>query len=389
MSIISVVAPPEPWASLQPAFDTDEQKALVRRAVSAALLEVERVRSCLPSWQRSLEAAQREAGTASPDWANINGSLDSVGASPGQAVQYFAGRDAASNEAPDAELRSLSVRMLLGIHAELLVKRLEEMDRWVNEAKQAVGQSLPERVAKYTTEAIASSAGAMQHSLFITLLGDLREAHVGERIGLAEYCSGWGLSAEQVDMLWTWLTNDALRLGGEALPVALDTQNRAAFRKAESPLVRWLTATMGFTGFVLSFGTVALIFALLRVAHITAWPERWPWKLLVLLLFVTLGAVAHLGSRVLNINYDSPMKVYDAGNGLDWLSLRWVAVIQMYVPITVVVASLWGAGNIPTSFQKLGAAILAGYSADSLIRAATSKLQSQAAKSSTPATPGS
>jgi hypothetical protein len=44
-----------------------------------------------------------------------------------------------------------------------------------------------------------------------------------------------------------------------------------------------------------------------------------------------------------------------------------------------VASSLWGAGNIPTSFQKLGAAILAGYSADSLVRAAASKLHSQAA----------
>jgi hypothetical protein len=98
----------------------------------------------------------------------------------------------------------------------------------------------------------------------------------------------------------------------------------------------------------------------------------------VLLLFVSFGAAAHLGSRALNIHYDDPMKVYDAGSFIDWLSLRWVAVIQMYFPVTVVVIVLWGAGNIPTSFQKLGTAFLAGYTADSFLRAAVSKVQAQA-----------
>lgn len=45
----------------------------------------------------------------------------------------------------------------------------------------------------------------------------------------------------------------------------------------------------------------------------------------------------------------------------------------MYLPVGVVVALLWGAGNAPTSFQKLGTAFLAGYSADSFVSAALSK----------------
>jgi hypothetical protein len=120
---------------------------------------------------------------------------------------------------------------------------------------------------------------------------------------------------------------------------------------------------------------VAALFELLHAAGITAWPGKWVWKMLVLILFVAIGSAVHLGSRTLNINYDNPMRIYDAGNILSWLSLRWVAVIYMYIPITFVVIGLWGAGNIPSSFQKLGTAILAGYSADSLLRAAVSKLQ--------------
>jgi hypothetical protein len=102
--------------------------------------------------------------------------------------------------------------------------------------------------------------------------------------------------------------------------------------------------------------------------------------MLVLLLFVAIGALAHVGTRALNINYDDPMKVYDAGNILDWLSLRWLAIIRLYIPVAVVVAILWGAGNIPNSFHALGTAILAGYTADSFVRSALSRLQGQAAK---------
>lgn len=347
---------------------------------------MDRVRSCIPSWQRSLSAAEREAGAAQPDWANIKGLLDAVGSSLAGAADEFAARDAASSGAPEPELHPLSAHMLLGNHAELLIRRLREADSWVTGARQNAAAFVPDRVVTNVQQARAALAGAMQHALFITLLGEMRTAHVGERVAIEDYCSGWGLSAAQVDMVWSWLTNDPLRFGGEDLPVALDTQNRAVYRKAEGAPMRWLTASMPLVGFVLAFGLVALLFALLHTAAIATWPGKWGPKLVVLLLFVTIGAVAHLGSRILNINYDSPMKVYDAGSIVDWLSLRWVAVIQMYIPIVVVVASLWGAGNIPTSFQKLGAAILAGYSADSLIRAAASKLQSQAGgKSSSPA----
>lgn len=71
--------------------------------------------------------------------------------------------------------------------------------------------------------------------------------------------------------------------------------------------------------------------------------------------------------------------MYDAGGIINWLSLRWLGVLQYYLPVVFVVASLWGAGNVPDKFAQPGAALLAGYSADSAFGAAVSKLQSQAA----------
>lgn len=102
-------------------------------------------------------------------------------------------------------------------------------------------------------------------------------------------------------------------------------------------------------------------------------------------------AVVLAGDRVLQAasgNYDNRLGVYDANGIVDWLSLRWIAVLRLYIPVTFVVAGLWGAGNVPGSFSALVTAILAGYSADSLFRAAVSNVQAQssarqAARSST------
>jgi hypothetical protein len=379
MNAVANPAPAQPWAAINPPVTSAAQRALINAGVSEALLTVEKVRSRLPSWQRMLGAAATEASSSRPDWANVEALIDLVGTSPARAADAFAARDRASSDAPQQELHLLSAQLLLGSHAQLLVQRLREAAEWVGHARNSATASDPERVEKYLQQALAALSAAMQHTLFLTMLGDLRAAHVGESRSLHDYCSGWGLSAAQVDTLWTWLTNDARRFGGEDLPVALDTQNHLVYRLADSQPMRWLTASAVILGFGLVFGVVVLLFAVLHSAGLTQWPANWGWKMIVLLLFVTLGAVTHLGSRVLNVNYDNPMKVYDAGNIINWLSLRWVAVIQMYIPIVVVASALWGAGNIPTSFQKLGAAILAGYSADSLVRAAASKLQSQAA----------
>ena len=42
---------------------------------------------------------------------------------------------------------------------------------------------------------------AMQHALFLTFLGDLLRAHIGERRAIADYCQDWGLTSAQVTQL--------------------------------------------------------------------------------------------------------------------------------------------------------------------------------------------
>lgn len=179
--------------------------------------------------------------------------------------------------------------------------------------------------------------------------------------------------------MWLWLNQDPLRFGTKQLPLVLDTQNRCVYRRARRNQ-RWWYAAAPLWGAALAFCLVALLFFVLQKAGLTSWPHSWGWKMVILFVFVALGALLHVGANAVNVNYDSPMTVYDAGGMVDWLSLRWIAVLRLYIPVIFVVAGLWGAKNIPGSFHALGTAILAGYGADSVFRTAVSSVQAQSSK---------
>jgi hypothetical protein len=355
----------------------------ITKDVSAALATVQNVRNRIPAWQRSLAAALAEAVSKTPDFGKLKLLLgNDTGTSPS---------DSAAEINPSGEAAATSPQALLGTHASLLATRLTAAGKWWDSALGGIEPANSATVLAGVQGAQTELRAAMQHSLFLTFAGDVSRGHVGQSRGIDSYCSDWGLSTALVDRLWSWLQEDPLEFGGNPLPIALDTVNRCAYRKA---VIRWqlgLTAAAPILGVVATFVLVALLFLLLHGAGLTTWPAKWVWKMLVLVLFVSIGAAAHIGSRALDIKFDNPMKVYDAGNLIVWLSLRWVSVLRMFIPVAFVVAALWGAGNIPTSFAKLGTALLAGYTADSAIRSALSNLQSRAAgkQPSTPPATGS
>lgn len=189
---------------------------------------------------------------------------------------------------------------------------------------------------------------AMQHALFLTFLDDVTAEHMGESFAIADYCSGWGLLATSLNNLWGWFQQDPCQFDGADTPVALDTVNRVAYRKATTSLEIFWSAGASVWGAAGVYAAVAILFAVLQAADVTKWPALWGWKLLVLVLFTSLGALAHVGSKALNIKYDDPMKVYDAGNLLDWLSLRWVAIVRLYVPVTL----WWPAFGVPGTSRR-------------------------------------
>ena len=351
---------------------TTERRAAEAEPIDDALSTVQEIRSCIPAWMRALNDAITEAGKATPDVNTLKILLQC-----GEEVP------------PTVACAKLAHPQILGSHAEFMSGALEDAARWWRAAvDQVAGTPEYRTVSALLERAVVALGLALQHALYLTFLDDARRAPVGHPSDVATYCKNWGSGDAQIDELWLWLNQDPLRFGGEPLPLALDTANRVVYHTAENWYVRWACAAAPLWGGALSFGLVALLFFVLNKAGLTTWPHAWGWKMLVLFVFVVIGAILHLGARAVNINYDNPIRVYDAGGIVRWLSLRWLGVLQMYIPVTFVVAGLWGAKNIPTSFRALGTAILAGYSADSAFRAAFSSLQGQASakQSETPKT---
>lgn len=361
--------------------------------VDEALLLVASVRARIPSWQRALTAAAGEAPASAPNWKRLSELLETPEKSPGEEADLFESYDRTSTK--ENEVAIPAREWVLGQHEQLMVERLREAQReWENAIRAA--QSSAEAAATtgnpdlsfHLQASQTALVAALQHATFLTFLGDTLKSHYGEPRTIADYCQDWGLTPAQVNQLWGWLTIDPLVFGGQELPIAIDKTNQAAYRKPEGGW-KFIFATAILWGAALVFGVVVLLFAILNWAGVTSWPrEQWGWKMLVLFVFVALGAGVHLGSRLININYDNPIKIYEAGTIFDWLALRWIGMLQMYLPVAFVFASLWGAGDVPKTFQNLGTAILAGYTADSLLGAAVSKLQSQAKDKTSPTSSG-
>lgn len=335
-------------------------------ASAEVLASAQTIRSVIPGWQRALTAAVSEASLPTPDVVKLRQMLrQEEGTKPADRVAELE-RSAATADS--------SLLDAVGIHGQLLCQRLTELGEWWGLASGAAEASEAPEVLTNLTQAQAAAEAAMLHVLFIAFVDDVRNGHVGQSRNLASYCAGWGVTDTGIDSLWSWLLEDPHEFDGERLPIVFDTSNRVAYRKTSSPPGLAVTVTAPIWSAAAVFAAVALLFELLHAARMFTWPADWVWKLLVLVLFVWIGALAHVGAQALNVNYSDPMKVYDAGSLLDWLSLRWLAVVRMHLPVAVVVAALWGAGNVPTSFQTLGTAILAGYGADSFVSALLSRL---------------
>lgn len=336
------------------------------------LVTVHDIRAQLPAWTSSLTDAIREAGSAAPDVSTLKILVPSDLTPP-----------------PVAAAAELHHGDLLGSHARSLAENLIAAGTWWAAMAGKLGDDADVKgTIPFAQRAVAALGTAMQHAVYLTFLDDATRARIGQPYEISAYAKDWGLTDAQVDEVWLWLNQENLQFGRVQLPLVLDTQNRCVYHRVQRFYERWWYATSPLWGAALAFGFVALLFFVLQKAGLESWPHLWGWKMVILFVFVTLGALLHVGASLINVNYDNPLRVYDANGLADWLSLRWIAVLRLYIPVTFVVAGLWGAGNVPGSFSALVTAILAGYSADSLFRAAVSNVQAQssarqAARSST------
>lgn len=369
--------------------DADRRAGRFRRrrqapgaTASDVLAGVERVRSWIPAWRRAVRAVLAETTKKAKNAAALRRALATAQHARLESAPW-------SPEAACAEFRNLasssgglSPRELVGEQAELLVVDLGEADTaWPTTLHvRPSGRPDYKAVAADAEHAIAALQATLQHALVLTFLQDAKGNRVGSACDFDDYCKGWDLTPAQVDTAWLWLTHDPRMFDDKPLPLVLDgTGKHRVYRKAVTWSPLWfLTTLTPLWGAALVYGLVAALFFVLNQAGLTQWPHDWGVKMVILVLFIALGAMAHVASRSLSaISYDDPLQVYVAGQALDWLSLRWLAILRDYIPILVVAATLWGAGTIPTKFQDLATALLSGYSADSLFKAGLSKLQAQ------------
>lgn len=398
---------------------------------------VEKVRSWIPAWRRAVRVVAEEAArptvTSDPTalehainaatrfWAPTDEHASEATWSPHRAFVEALERDEAAqtlvtdggaansvNRDTHAELyHDLVSTALVGEHVQHLTINLQEAAAsWPKAAPSPPGpQARPRHAAKARNRsneedcwsknvladaqfALDALQRALQHALFLTFVRDAARALPGERRDLFDYCDGWDLSDRQVEDIWGWLTHDSPHFGSRQVELAVDRLDRCVYRKPATLWQKTYTLTAPLWGGALAFGLVAGTFALLERAGLTTWPDDWPVKMVVLFLFVSAGGGLHLASRSLsNIRFSDPLKVYTAAEGWDWLRLRWLAILRIYLPIAVVVGVLWGAGNIPASFDEIGTAVLAGFTADSIFRTSLSAMQAQADAADPPDAP--
>jgi hypothetical protein len=350
---------------------------------SHAELLIVRLEEAQCSWNSARDAARRES--AAPP--------DPEAAQPAAAVAQAASTAAEAASAA-AQAASATQPELAAAHAASAAAHAASAVAHAASAATpptpapAAGQPAPGQAFQANLARLkAALDGAMQHSLFLTFLSTIDNDHVGDRLTVDDHCAGWGLSSAQIDMVWQWLTNDPHVFGARPLSIAIDKAHRCAYRESSTFWQRWWYASALLWGGALTYGLVVGMFVILHAAGVWHYSASWVLRLLVLVLFVSIGAWAHIGAKLVNVNYDNPMSVYSAKSKIDWAALYWLAVLQMYIPVGVVVASLWGAGNVPTSFQKLGTALLAGYGADSFVSAALSKAKSSSSQTATDTQP--
>ena len=172
-----------PWTAPGSAKPSKDELRARSAGVTNALAAVERIQSRIPSWQRFVTGVETDAQTSAetdaqasadteaqnspPDWHSIAQRLAGVtnhpdesldGNRPHEILRTIAGRNKETKPQGDA----LTFSALLGIHAELLVVRLEEaQSSWDSAGKHAQVTARAESTAHAKAPARATASAAV------------------------------------------------------------------------------------------------------------------------------------------------------------------------------------------------------------------------------------
>ena len=317
---------------------------------------------------------ERRASAAPPVGRKVADALgDEPKTPPAEMVRRF---DEVDFENPKDRRADDVASELVGSHGQNLIIDLDKVaEHW--RMARAAGPSDCESVTDHATTALGALVEAQKHALLLTALRRLTKRHlaVGKRYDIDANCRNWGVDQAGIDALWEWAKVDVANTEfcGKQVPVAVDEEKRRLYRTAGGAWQRLYTVTAVAWGAALFFGLVVGAFVATKQVGAGKLADGWLAHMAVLYGCVVLGAWAHLAFRGLSaVDYDEGLKIQDASGRREWLSLRWVSVLWTYVPVAVVAGLMWATGTFPTTgavpFEKLAAAVVAGFAADSTLR---------------------
>lgn len=371
----------------------------VARSVDVLL---DRVEISLSEWRPAADAllAAAAAGMAAPSPDAQYPALHHAIAQ----IQRLAGRlplDADAHDLESAPERQVDGCKVVAMHVNHVIAALGDAHVKAHDAN-LLDERAPAEVQRCADALVQVLERAAAHLAVLRIWRAARDGRTGERIVISAELARWSLSSTTQADAGSWLaaakpsfarerrTRDG-RSAWQAEDVAMVVDvGQDSIYVTSRGATRLLYATASLWGLVAGFAVLVGVFALLDAADLTTRPKIWLAKGATLYLFVILGALAHVASKSLStIRFDDPIRVYATAGWVDWLALRWVGLLKLGIPITVVTGSLWAAGNVPNAFQDISVALLSGYSADSLFRTSLQRISGASATAAeTPAAAG-
>ena len=344
-------------------------------ALSNLYADLDRIFNWQYEWRHALEAVRRASEKTNDDLFALQHALDNA-------------LELKRTCPPTATTSDIANSDYLGGHFEQLQFQLQLVENhWPQLPQQGVvvlEETLKPLLNRQAQAALEALYCARDHLAFLTICKRIDDAKTCETIALADefqVLNAGKPKNEQVDahLIARWIARERPSYNGTQLSCKVDPAKARAYRLPRRFRSQLGTVTAPLWGAVGALALLAGFLAMLNQAKAFAWPtEPWHAQFVTLYICVILGAALHIGSRHLsNISFENALAIYGTTNWRDWISLHWVAILQLFIPVIFVTGTLWITSGAPTSIEDVSLAILSGYSADSLFKSAMARLGSQ------------
>ncbi len=362
---------------------------------------VERVGVSLFRWRAlAAELASEDAGKRAAAYGEA---LLRAEWRPGHAAEFLVGERSHEGAAITKAER------MGGTHLTELVEELSIADEYwpAPEGVPAGGQRVGEQLTGAQASLVATLERATQHVAVLLLWRKAQRAPLGVRVGIAEELSRWVLAPGDADKVKSWIAI--------APPRFLDVPHRrgvaqlelgiaevkmqptramsqgAIFGAPTSTRTKWAAVSTILWAPVAAILVLWLAISLLATAGFGGIdPVKFNlhfnehhafWELVALFALVAGGAALHLASKSLAaVNFNDGLGIQGKdGRYSDWFAVRWTSLIRVLIPITVVAGVLQVTNASLADVEGISTALLAGFSADSILRSGLDRMAEKGA----------